>query len=69
MTEDTDVHIGYRHFGVIGNELTLKGNKIGEVGKEPAPYSGEKVIDEIKVSNKLFTSHGVEVGMTIHFAS
>lgn len=64
ITKDTDIYIGYRHFGVIGGNFdgfaTLKkdGNK---------PWEKDESTTNLK--NSFFGTHGVEVGMTVRFAS
>ncbi|APR97777.1 P44/Msp2 family outer membrane protein [Wolbachia endosymbiont of Folsomia candida] len=70
MTEDTNIHIGYRHFGAVGADFKLTANKLGETKSSTfAPYSGTAVTEEINIGNKLFSTHGVEVGLTVHFSS
>lgn len=71
MTEDTDVYIGYRHFGVIGGTFELVAHKLEtkEKKKEREAKKESLQTDNIKIASKLFTTHGLEVGVTVHFAS
>ena len=70
LTPDTYVHVGYRHFGAIGTNLKLKANKRGtKQGETFTLYEGAKQADTINISNKLFSTHGLELGLTVHFSS
>lgn len=70
VNKDTDIYIGYRHFGVIGGnfdkfatskaEKDKNGNVIG-FKSDPSTTTTLK--------NSFFGTHGVEVGMTVRFAS
>lgn len=76
MTEDTNLHIGYRHFGAVGSEFkipeTLKWDANFDNGQNKAKgkfikQTSNKV--DTTIQNGFFGTHGVEVGLTVHFAS
>nr|WP_168464948.1 P44/Msp2 family outer membrane protein [Wolbachia endosymbiont of Ctenocephalides felis wCfeT] len=67
ITDDTNVHIGYRHFGAIGTDIKLKAGEITN-GQKSAEISTTNTQD-ITISNKLFATHSVELGLTVNFAS
>ncbi|NEV49797.1 P44/Msp2 family outer membrane protein [Wolbachia pipientis] len=77
INEDVNMHIGYRGFGAIGNDIKFTAEKLGQVvddtnnagKKELDPSSGSKVTEEINIGNQLFHTHGIEAGLTFHFAS
>ena len=81
ITEDTNIHIGYRHFGAIGSDIKLKATKlvaetkpvgVGDQAQNITvhKFSDNKAdVEEITIGNKLFSSHGVELGLTVHFAT
>ncbi|WP_338406355.1 MULTISPECIES: P44/Msp2 family outer membrane protein [unclassified Wolbachia] len=77
INEDVNMHIGYRGFGAIGSDIKLTAEKLGQVVDDPNnagkkklnPSSGKKVTEEINIGNQLFHTHGIEAGLTFHFAS
>ncbi|MDR2831502.1 MAG: P44/Msp2 family outer membrane protein [Rickettsiales bacterium] len=79
INEDVNMHIGYRGFGVIGNDLKLTANALGEVIDDPNNQGKKKLNDkskpanaakeDINIGNQLFYTHGIEAGLTFHFAS
>ncbi len=77
ISEDVNMHIGYRGFGAIGSDIKLTAEKLGQVVDDPNnigkkkldPSSGSKVTEEINIGNRLFHTHGIEAGLTFHFAS
>lgn len=75
IAEDVYINVGYKHFGVVGNnfdfktekaeikEVTKGGNTVQEIGDF-------KSINELTtISNSFFGTHSIEIGMTIHFGS
>ncbi|WCR57536.1 P44/Msp2 family outer membrane protein [Wolbachia endosymbiont of Ctenocephalides felis wCfeJ] len=76
INENVNMHIGYRHFGVIGGNLKLDTNALNEqesneikvFNKGHKPVSGHEK-DSIEISRGLFATHGMEAGLTFHFAS
>jgi hypothetical protein len=78
------MHVGYRHFGAFGANHKLKADLLGEVnpgtpgseskldksvaGQESLPVGLEKQ-EDINIDRGLFTTHGIEAGLTFHFAS
>lgn len=77
LTKDTNIHIGYRHFRAVGADIKLGATKLGTYVIDPddsnnntfAKYKGEDIKEDITIGNKLFSSHGLELGLTVHFAS
>lgn len=73
MTEDTDVYVGYRHFGVMNGtsgEFDVYQRSANQGSdKATKPYNIVKNSDKLKVENSYFGTHGIEVGMTVHFAT
>ncbi|WCR53134.1 MAG: hypothetical protein PG981_000156 [Wolbachia endosymbiont of Ctenocephalides orientis wCori] len=77
LTKDTNIHIGYRHFRAVGADMKFEAKKAGTLVVDPVntnqgtftEYKGADVKEEITIGNKLFSSHGVELGLTVHFAS
>ncbi|WP_375603713.1 P44/Msp2 family outer membrane protein [Wolbachia endosymbiont of Anurida maritima] len=77
ISEDVNMHIGYRGFGAIGSDIKLTAEKLGQIVDDPKnagqkivnPSSGSKVTEEINIGNQLFHTHGIEAGLTFHFAS
>ncbi|WP_264338690.1 P44/Msp2 family outer membrane protein [Wolbachia endosymbiont (group A) of Cheilosia soror] len=77
INEDVNMHIGYRGFGAIDGDIKLTAEKLGQVVDDPNndkkkkldPSSGSKVTEEINIGNQLFHTHGIEAGLTFHFAS
>ncbi|WP_264731468.1 P44/Msp2 family outer membrane protein [Wolbachia endosymbiont (group A) of Sphaerophoria taeniata] len=77
INEDVNMHIGYRGFGAIGSDIKLTAEKLGQVVDDPNnigkkkldPSLGNKVTEEINIGNQLFHTHGIEAGLTFHFAS
>lgn len=74
ITKDTDIYIGYRHFGVIGGNFdefaTSKKTEVPAKDGRPKTVVFEKdnsITTNLK--NSFFGTHGVEVGMTVRFAS
>lgn len=66
MTEGADIHMGYRHFGVVGGTLELTADKL-KIGAEKEEREGKK--ESLQIASKLFATHGLEFGITVHFAS
>ncbi|MFP3016716.1 MAG: P44/Msp2 family outer membrane protein [Wolbachia sp.] len=83
INEDVNMHIGYRGFGVLGEGLTFEAEVLGEMQKQQNPgeketlklNESEKPSDQklhkenISIGNRLFHTHGIEAGVTFHFAS
>ncbi|WP_425383452.1 hypothetical protein [Wolbachia endosymbiont (group A) of Melieria omissa] len=77
MRNAINMHIGYRGFGAIGSDIKLTAKRLGQVVDDPNndkkkklnPSSGSKVTEEINIGNQLFHTHGIEAGLTFHFAS
>ncbi|MDG7055183.1 MAG: P44/Msp2 family outer membrane protein [Wolbachia endosymbiont of Menacanthus eurysternus] len=85
INESVNMHVGYRHFGAFGTDHELKANLLGEVEEQQPKQPGRKktaVLNEskkptdvklhsegISIGNGLFTTHGIEAGLTFHFAS
>ncbi|MDN5247531.1 MAG: P44/Msp2 family outer membrane protein [Wolbachia endosymbiont of Tyrophagus putrescentiae] len=65
FTEDTNIHIGYRHFGVIGGDF----EKFKNLKLTNKTWTTDSANTTTTIKNKFFGTHGFEVGMTIHFAS
>ncbi|MDX5462201.1 MAG: P44/Msp2 family outer membrane protein [Wolbachia endosymbiont of Tetragnatha montana] len=83
ISEDVNMHIGYRGFGaiggVIGDGLKLTTDALGEIIDDSNNVGKKKLNDQskpanatkedINIGNTLFHTHGIEVGLTFHFAS
>jgi opacity protein-like surface antigen len=71
LTEDTHLHVGYRHFGAAGADIELTTKKLGTLSGSNFTPSKQEAADEeiIHTGNKLFSTHGIEVGLTVHFGS
>lgn len=81
LTKDTNIHIGYRHFRAVGADIKLEAKKVGTYVVNPGDASKntftkytdddikEDIKEDITIGNKLFSSHGLELGLTVHFAS
>ncbi|WP_264707227.1 P44/Msp2 family outer membrane protein [Wolbachia endosymbiont (group A) of Acrocera orbiculus] len=83
INEDVNMHIGYRGFGaiggVIGDGLKLTTDALGEIIDDPNNRGKKKLDDQskpanaakedINIGNTLFYTHGIEAGLTFHFAS
>ncbi|WP_341811246.1 P44/Msp2 family outer membrane protein [Wolbachia endosymbiont (group A) of Oxytorus armatus] len=77
MSEDVNMHIGYRGFGAIGSDIKLTAKKLGQIvadsnnarERKLNRSSGSEVTEEINIGNQLFHTHGIEAGLTFHFAS
>lgn len=85
INEDVNMHIGYRGFavgGVIDSNFTLEAEAFREVVDDKVsktrrynelvdnnkPIEAAKT-DKINIGNRLFHTHGIEAGLTFHFAS
>lgn len=77
INEDVNMHIGYRGFGAIGSSEckleTLKWNpdvNNGE-GKPKGGMDKQKGDNQVTttIQNSFFHTHGIEAGLTFHFAS
>jgi opacity protein-like surface antigen len=82
INENVNMHVGYRHFGVIGGDFKLNtdalNEKVVEAGQEKNkafnkkenfnPVTGKEK-DSINIGSGLFATHGLEAGLTFHFAS
>ncbi len=85
VNENVNMHIGYRGFGALGSNFNFnaeaKGEEVevtksdGEKEKQISQFDeSNKAIEEYKsdsinIGNTLFTTHGIEAGLTFHFAS
>ncbi|MDR0288825.1 MAG: P44/Msp2 family outer membrane protein [Rickettsiales bacterium] len=79
INESVNMHVGYRHFGAFGANHELKAEELGQVKKESgkdvldknvhSKSGGEKITENIKIGSGLFATHGLEAGLTFHFAS
>ncbi|MDG7057165.1 MAG: P44/Msp2 family outer membrane protein [Wolbachia endosymbiont of Penenirmus auritus] len=85
INESVNMHVGYRHFGAFGTDHELKANLLGKVEEQQPGQPGRKktaVLNKsekptdvklhsegISIGNGLFTTHGLEAGLTFHFAS
>ncbi|WP_390902023.1 hypothetical protein [Wolbachia pipientis] len=69
INEDVNMHIGYRGFGVFGSSEykpeTLKWD--AQAKKMDKQTGDDKVTTTIQ--NGFFHTHGIEAGLTFHFAS
>ncbi|WP_341821107.1 P44/Msp2 family outer membrane protein [Wolbachia endosymbiont (group A) of Myopa testacea] len=69
INEDVNMHIGYRGFGAIGSsELKLETLKLDTVTKKMAKQIGSNPVFTT-IQNGFFHTHGIEAGLTFHFAS
>ncbi|QIT35892.1 P44/Msp2 family outer membrane protein [Wolbachia endosymbiont of Brugia pahangi] len=78
INESVNMHIGYRHFGVIGsnfdlttqvlNQLNNDGSRVSQVFNKNHPASDNQT-GSINIGSTLFATHGIEAGLTFHFAS
>lgn len=73
MTEDTDIYVGYRHFGVMNGasgEFDVYQKSQNTVNsQDKKQHEIKQTSDKLKVENSYFGTHGIEVGMTVHFAT
>ncbi|MDR1139782.1 MAG: P44/Msp2 family outer membrane protein [Rickettsiales bacterium] len=82
VNENVNMHVGYRHFGAFGTDHKLKANVLGEVAQQQLGNKKISVLNEgekpadmklysegISIDSGLFTTHGIEAGLTFHFAS
>lgn len=72
ITEGINMHIGYRHFGALGNYLALKAKRLEE--RENGSGKRQRITtypnlqereEDVGISNKLFFTHGIEIGLTL----
>lgn len=69
INEDVNMHIGYRGFGAIGSsEYKLDTLKLDTVTKKMAKQIGSNPVSTT-IQNGFFHTHGIEAGLTFHFAS
>lgn len=69
INEDVNMHIGYRGFGAIGSsEYKLKTLKWDTLTKKMAEQKGSTPVSTT-IQNGFFHTHGIEAGLTFHFAS
>lgn len=69
INEDVNMHIGYRGFGAIGSsELKLETLKLDTGTKKMAKQTGDNQVSTT-IQNSFFHTHGIEAGLTFHFAS
>ncbi|OEY86446.1 hypothetical protein BIY23_03970 [Wolbachia pipientis] len=68
ITQDTDLHIGYRYFHVMGNsskfETYRRASDSGVDGESP-PSQQQKVDNPTILSHSFFGTHGMEAGLVI----
>ncbi|MBC6686402.1 P44/Msp2 family outer membrane protein [Wolbachia pipientis] len=72
INEDVNMHIGYRGFGVMGNNFIFQAmQKAVKKADGTSSIIDEKdaLKEDINVGNQLFHTHGIEAGLTFHFAS
>ncbi|MDG7052329.1 MAG: P44/Msp2 family outer membrane protein [Wolbachia endosymbiont of Alcedoecus sp.] len=82
INENVNMHVGYRHFGVIGGDFKLNTDALNEKvvdavsrKEENREFKGTfkpatgKEKDSINIGSGLFATHGLEAGLTFHFAS
>ncbi|MDR0772923.1 MAG: P44/Msp2 family outer membrane protein [Wolbachia pipientis] len=78
INEDVNMHIGYRGFGAIGSSEykleTLKWNPDFDNGTNKPKGGMVKQTNEknsvfTTIQNSFFHTHGIEAGLTFHFAS
>jgi opacity protein-like surface antigen len=83
INENVNMHVGYRHFGVIGGDFKLNTDALNEKvvnasgqeenkafnKRENFNLAGGKEKDSINIGSGLFATHGIEAGLTFHFAS
>ncbi|WP_349967317.1 P44/Msp2 family outer membrane protein [Wolbachia endosymbiont of Armadillidium arcangelii] len=76
INEDVNMHIGYRGFGVIGSSEceseTLRGPDLNNGQNKPKGGMGKQIGDNqmsTTIQNSFFHTHGIEAGLTFHFAS
>lgn len=79
ITEGVNMYIGYRHFGALSNYLTLEAEKFGIKDKDDRPGKRKRIYthpqpdpqesvaerEDVGISNRLFFTHGIEVGLTL----
>ncbi|QCB62479.1 P44/Msp2 family outer membrane protein [Wolbachia endosymbiont of Drosophila mauritiana] len=69
INEDVNMHIGYRGFGVIGSsEYKPETLKLNAKTKKMNKQIGENKVTAA-IQNSFFHTHGIEAGLTFHFAS
>ena len=81
INEDVNMHIGYRGFGVWNDSVKLQAEEFGQVSiegnvpklnreqKSKVLEEGKKITEAMNIGNQLFHTHGIEAGLTFHFAS
>ncbi|WP_264723469.1 P44/Msp2 family outer membrane protein [Wolbachia endosymbiont (group A) of Sphecodes monilicornis] len=69
INEDVNMHIGYRGFGAIGSsEYKLETLKWDTATSKMAKQTGNNQVSTT-IQNGFFHTHGIEAGLTFHFAS
>ncbi|AZU37900.1 P44/Msp2 family outer membrane protein [Wolbachia endosymbiont of Bemisia tabaci] len=69
INEDVNMHIGYRGFGVIGSsEYKPETLKLDAKTNKMAQQTGDNKMTTT-IQNSFFHTHGIEAGLTFHFAS
>ncbi|WP_264687963.1 P44/Msp2 family outer membrane protein [Wolbachia endosymbiont (group A) of Sympetrum striolatum] len=77
INEDVNMHIGYRGFGAIGSsEFKLETSKwdpnfnngVGKPTGKMVEQTGDNQVSTT-IQNGFFHTHGIEAGLTFHFAS
>ncbi len=71
ITKDTDLYIGYKHFGVIGShgnfEVYYRPTDNSTSGSNVLiPRLKQKADNHITLSHSFFSTHGIEMGISIH---
>ncbi|WP_341812104.1 P44/Msp2 family outer membrane protein [Wolbachia endosymbiont (group A) of Conops quadrifasciatus] len=81
INEDVNMHIGYRGFGVWNDSVKLQAEELGQISikdkvsafdrekKSKVLKKGKKITEVMNIGNQLFHTHGIEAGLTFHFAS
>ncbi|MGL9702471.1 MAG: P44/Msp2 family outer membrane protein [Wolbachia sp.] len=82
INESVNMHVGYRHFGAFGTSHELKADLLGKVkpgtsgakstlddSVKNSPPDGVAKQENINIGSGLFATHGIEAGLTFHFAS
>ncbi|QKX02376.1 P44/Msp2 family outer membrane protein [Wolbachia endosymbiont of Dirofilaria (Dirofilaria) immitis] len=83
INKDVNMRVGYRHFGAFSKGYKLKADLLGEVKSGTSgtrstllddsvrgiPLIGIEKQENINASSGLLTTHGIEAGLTFHFAN
>lgn len=85
INEDINMHIGYRGFGVLGINVDFEAEVLGEMkAKKQVDTGGKEILEldksetlsdhklhkeSISIGSQVFHTHGIEAGLTFHFAS